>query len=114
VAQANHRKFLTSTIAVTSSSGARMAFMDTKGNDESVASLKAFPNPTNYAVSIEIPYTGEEVDTYFIYSMNGNLVKVGETATSDNTVTLYLGDLKNGIYYVKIDGVDGFVKVIKQ
>lgn len=114
VAQANHRKFLTSTIVVTSSSGARMAYIDTKGNDESVAAIKAFPNPTNYSVSIEVPSTGKEVDSYSIYSMNGNLVKVGKTASSDDTISLDLSDLNNGIYLIKIDGVDGFVKVIKQ
>ena len=114
VAQANHRKFLTSTILVTSSSGARMAFIDTKGNDESIASIKAFPNPTNYAVSIEVPYTDKEVDTYSIYSMNGTLVKIGEASSSNNTISLDLSDLNNGIYLIKIDGVDGFVKVIKQ
>jgi hypothetical protein len=114
VAQANHRKFLTSTILVTSSSGARMAFIDTKGNDESVALIKAFPNPTNYAVSIEVPYTDKKIDTYSIYSMNGTHVKVGEASSSNNTISLDLSDLNNGIYLIKIDGVDGFVKVIKQ
>ena len=91
-----------------------MAFMDTKGNDKSVASIKAYPNPTNYSVSIEVPNTGKEVDTYSIYSMNGNLVKVGETTPAENTISLDLSDLKTGIYLIKIDGVDGFVKVIKQ
>jgi poly(beta-D-mannuronate) lyase len=91
-----------------------MAFIDTKGNDESVASIKVYPNPTNYAVSIEVPYTDKEVDTYSIYSMNGTLVKVGEASSSNNTISLDLSDLNNGIYLIKIDGVDGFVKVIKQ
>jgi hypothetical protein len=114
VAQANHRKFLTSTIVVTSSSGARMAFMDTKGNDASVTPIKAFPNPTNYSVTIEIPETAKEIGNFSIYSMNGTLVKVGEASPSNNTISLDLSDLNNGIYLIKIDGVDGFVKVIKQ
>ena len=114
VAQANHRKFLTSTIVVTSNSGARMAFIDTKEEVGSLSSLIAFPNPTNYSVSIEVPNTGKEVDMYSIYSMNGNLVKVGKTASSDDTISLDLSDLNKGIYLIKIDGVDGFVKVIKQ
>jgi len=46
--------------------------------------------------------------------MNGSLVRTGVTATSDNTITLYLSDLKNGIYLIRIDGIDGFVKAIKQ
>ena len=46
--------------------------------------------------------------------MNGNLVKIGEIASSGNTISLNLSDLNKGIYLIKIDGVDGFVKVIKQ
>lgn len=114
VAKANHRKFLTSTIVVTCSSGARMALFDTQVNDETVASIKAFPNPTNYYVSLEVPDTGKEVEKYAIYLINGNLIKIGETASSDNTISLDLSDLYKGIYLIKIDGVAGFVKVIKQ
>ena len=114
VAQANHRKFLTSTIVVNGGSGVRMAFTDTQVNDESIAPIKAFPNPTNYSVSIEVPETGKEVEKYAIYSMDGNLIKTGETASSDNTISLDLSDLYEGIYLIKIDGVAGFVKVIKQ
>ena len=114
VAQANHRKFLTSTIVVTGISGVRMTLINTQVNDESVASIKAFPNPTNYSVSLEVPDTGKEVEKYSIYSMNGNLIKNGETASSDNTISLDLSDLYKGIYLIKIDGVAGFVKVIKQ
>jgi hypothetical protein len=114
VAQANHRKFLTSTIVVTSNSGARMAFIDTKEEVGSLSSLIAFPNPTNYSISIEVPQTVQEVGNYSIFSMNGSLVKTGVTATSDKTITLDLSDLKNGIYLIRIDGIDGFVKALKQ
>ncbi len=114
VAQANHRKFLTSSIIVTGNTGARLAFIEKKISEESFASIKAFPNPTNSSVSIEVPNSSKEADKYSIYSMNGNLVKVVETASSDNTITLNLSELENGIYLVKIEGIDGFVKVIKQ
>ena len=115
VVEANHRKFLTSTLNVTVGSGARLALVSNEGNSvESVVSIKAFPNPASSTLSLEVPNLTNETSKYLIYSINGTLVKEVESSVINQKTTLDISDLENGIYIIRIEGLSNYVRIIKQ
>ena len=75
--------------------------------------IQVFPNPSSYQIKIrkeQLNIQGE----YSIVSLDGLIVKRGQVSKDASSV--FIGDLKNGIYYLKLETASGpmvcqFIKI---
>ncbi|NNC95171.1 MAG: T9SS type A sorting domain-containing protein [Chitinophagales bacterium] len=92
------------------------AFCQTIGCSDSILAVEdqtlednflVYPNPTSDLIIIEnrnnIPLSKVE-----ILDINGRILRVKEISSNDNSISLSLGSFSNGIYFIKINSVDGF------
>ena len=119
VVQPNHRKFLTSTIAVSAGSAARTA-----ANDEDITILNeavtfneatiatVYPNPFSSSVTIDFGKGNNTPETVSVYNVTGQLVK--EISILNNGNTLDLSNLKPGLYFINYASMKKGIKIIKQ
>ena len=63
-----------------------------------------YPNPSSSVLTI----AGKKIRAAGIYTVEGVLVKAG-TAIEEDSITLNISQLKNGLYIVRIESVDGDV-----
>jgi hypothetical protein len=114
VAEANHRRFLTSTIAVTAASGARMAMNDDDTNTEEIlaASVKTtvYPNPFNGTVNISFGNVKPAVA--YVYNTTGRLVK--ELRVVNTTDSYDLSQLEAGLYFITYESMEKAIRIVKQ
>ncbi|TPG45211.1 T9SS C-terminal target domain-containing protein [Flavobacterium pectinovorum] len=111
VVEPNHRKFLTSTIAVNAQSTARKASVA----EESVSPITeneviAYPNP--FTAILNINFYDLAPQSISVYSQNGTLVKEIYTVTKGLNA-FDLSDLKAGIYFITYSGMKKSITVIK-
>ena len=75
-------------------------------------SIKIYPNPT--ADLIQIDFSEKIQGTISLYSLQGQQLK--QTAIQNRIISLDLGDLSNGVYFLKIESGNGiyYKKIFKQ
>ena len=82
---------------------------------DQIKTLKAFPVPTNAQFTIPLP--SDEVYTYSIYNLSGQLMEEGRTRSGSETLECDLSDYANGMYMIKVTNASNRiyrVKVLKQ
>lgn len=77
----------------------------------SAVALKAFPIPTTGMVTLDLP-VGEEY-SYAVFSSAGQMVMRGSVAGRAGNYDLDLGELGEGVYFIKMIGGSGVVFVVK-
>lgn len=91
-----------------------------EGNGSSLSALDgqgsfstAYPNPTTGKV--EVKNSSEAIQNIFVYDATGTLV-VQKLEVKNNTATIDLSDLSNGMYFITVQGktTSENLKVIKQ
>lgn len=68
-----------------------------KPNPRPTEALLFYPNPTKQVVNV-IPKTGQDIEKVEVYNNLGQLILV----KTENTSTVNLGNLKNGIYHLQV------------
>jgi len=72
-----------------------------------------FPIPADETINIEFNNIPQQIVIVKIYNSMGELVSQSEISASDNTVTLNLGNLPNGLYIYSIEEGSGVLKTDK-
>lgn len=112
VAEANNRKFLTSTLTV--SGGARFSNETFTEEIETNATANVFPNPFTSVITLDLGR--ENVNnsaTIYVYNAAGVLVKEVSGILVNNAVLLDLNGLSTGLYFIKVKGSSEVFKVNK-
>jgi len=112
VAQANHRKFLTSTIGI--AVGGLRSASDLEIAENNNSKDINYLNTTSNKLTIGYAGSDNVVYEYFIYSITGSLIKVISAAGNMNIVELDLSDLAPGLYLIQSPALQKAVKIIKQ
>ncbi|MBO7648504.1 MAG: T9SS type A sorting domain-containing protein, partial [Bacteroidales bacterium] len=88
--------------------------IDSYGNDYSI---RAYPNPTNGIVILEIDNPTIELTEAALYNATGQLVRTHRWDSSGHQYQIDMSDLSSGIYFVRLHSLGhhiGFIKVMKQ
>ena len=75
-------------------------------NDESLEKGIIYPNP----VSETLNFTVNNVESFRIYDSLGRVIKQNDTV---NNNSVYVGNLKNGIYFIEINTEANQVQIFK-
>ena len=74
------------------------------------ANVNIYPNPANDKIHI---VTDVEMEEVVVYTITGVIVGQQSTVNGQQTLTIDLDNLKSGIYFVKINTIEGnIVKII--
>jgi uncharacterized protein GlcG (DUF336 family) len=107
VAQANHRKFLTSTISVSAPAA------KTLGADVAEAAIvSVYPNPVTSNLTIDFGSDTNKPSSIYISNTLGQIVR--EVKITDTIETLDLSNLNAGLYIISFQDMKKSIKIIKQ
>ena len=107
VAQANHRKFLTSTISVSAPAA------KTLGTDVAEAAIvSVYPNPVTSNLTIDFGSDTNKPASIYISNTLGQIVR--EVKITDTIETLDLANLNAGLCIISFRGMKKSIKIIKQ
>lgn len=106
-AEANHRKFLTSTIAVTNPLGTASYTLE---ND-----INYYPNPVHSTLNVvfgrPIPFLKTNC---FIYNNLGELVKEQTVNNIEGKSSIDVSSLQSGIYFVRFTEINKVFRIVKK
>ena len=83
---------------------------DTGVNEDYVMNVSLYPNPVKDFLYVD----GENIKQYDIFSLDGRLLK--STNIIDNETVIYFGDLKSGVYMLRLTDDKGSVtrRIVKE
>lgn len=105
VVAANHRKFLTSTLQVTSNLIAA-SYQKEKFN--------AYPNPVSTTLNFSFSDEQTSKPRCYIYNILGSLVKEVTLDATASTASVDFSSLPSGVYIVRLPELNKVVKIIKE
>ena len=71
--------------------------------------FRVYPNPVENHLSVEHSYSGEL--SFSLFAVSGEVIKNGKIL--ENSDTIYMGDLTNGVYFLLIEETGERIKLIK-